>query len=232
MKIRIKNRSVIIMMMLSIFILFSCNIMENTDDIPGDKNAFDPITAIPEVSAFAGDNAVLMSLVASLIKADGTIDIDAEYKPRVQYIFINKLAPEKEENVDSDVPMGVTQTAKNTSEKAEYIKVIIKKPYKEERQKMDEADRSVVYRTFIHGGMERIILRVYLFSEYKELYQIAQAASKPLSFRTIWQKAIDLGAPSDNVVALISYDYKEGYTFEISQTDYKYKFDLTGKQID
>ncbi len=231
MEIRIKNRSVIIMMLLSTFILFSCNIIENTDDIPDDKNAFDPIIAIPEVSAFAGDNAVLRSLEAFLIKTDGTIDIDAEYKPWVQYNFINKLTPEKEENADSDGPIGVTQTAKDTTEKAELIKVIIIKPYTKEVQTLD-ADRNVRNRTFIHGGMERIILRVHLFSKYKELYQIAQAASTPLSFRTIWQKAIDLGAPSDNVVANIKYDYKEGYTFEISQTDYKYKFDLTGKQID
>ena len=96
MEIRIKNRSVIIMMLISTFILFSCNIIENTDNIPDNKNAFDPIIAIPEVSAFAGDNVVLRSLVAYLIKTDGTIDIDAEYEPRVQYIFINKLTPENE----------------------------------------------------------------------------------------------------------------------------------------
>ena len=214
-------------MLLITFTLFSCSRMENTADIPGDKNAFDPIIALPEVSAFAGDDVVLFSLEAWFIKPTGTIDIDADYKPWIQYNFIKKHTPVKEKDVQSDVPLGTITTSKDNTEKAEAISVQIIKPYTHEVRTADDEG----FNSYKHGGMERS-MRVDPFSSWKEVYQTSVVAPAPLPFSTIWQKAIDLGAPSDNVVANIKYDSKNGYTFEISQTNYKYKFDLTGKQID
>ncbi|MCS7071830.1 MAG: hypothetical protein NZM00_10020, partial [Anaerolinea sp.] len=52
-------------------------------------DAFDPVAALPDVRAFAGEGALLAEIYATSVRPDGTIDLNATYTPQpyVDYQF-------------------------------------------------------------------------------------------------------------------------------------------------
>ncbi len=236
MKNRKRNWFAIIIMLIITLGVFSCRTpIDNTANIPGDINAFDPVAAIPKVAVFAGKTVnwdfsksikgvVLLSIEARLIRPNGTMDIEAEYKPTARYKFLAMPVPEKEKKERSTVPLGAQKEIQDTVKRVDYVQIFILKP---EKRNVREAGYEGT-RMMKHAGMEKVVKAGYRFSSWEHSYRIGEVASPPLSFSLIWQKAIEQGAPSENAVANIFYDVENGYTFEIEQTDYKYTFNLKG----
>ena len=72
--------------------------------------------------------------------------------------------------------------------------------------------------------------KIYDYDEIKKLESGYRALPEPLSISRIWKKAIEAGAPTENVVANIHF-WKGSYLFEIDGTDFKYTFDGDGRLV-
>jgi hypothetical protein len=64
----------------------------DTRAIPGNAAKFDPVASLPEVAAFAGEGAQLLSIDAHYVRSDGTMELTAEnYHPYVEYDFVRPV---------------------------------------------------------------------------------------------------------------------------------------------
>lgn len=70
------------------YIVVGCANTDNTAPAPGNLNAFNPIGAFPKIAAFAGEQAGIVEIVAKYVLPNGTMDLEAEYKPNVEYRFV------------------------------------------------------------------------------------------------------------------------------------------------
>jgi len=213
----------------------SCNRVSYTANLPGDKDNFKPVEALPKVSKFVNKDQILdpdsytckqriiLSIEAVNIKPNGTMDLEAENEPYVLYYFV--------------APCSTANTEPVT--KSYLTKVRIFKPYTDE-SKVQARDLAVTeYVSKHHGGMEKSKAEwypeskgeKYNYQTITENIEKVYSARTPVSFAKIWQKAIEAGAPSEDVVATIEYHALYGYTFKINNTDYQYQFDLDGSLI-
>lgn len=93
-------------------LFFSCGKkVQDTKKLPGDKNSFDVITAIPAIGNFLKkdnlylykglydvEDPQLLRFKAEFVKSDGTLDLEAEYEPTVHYEFIVTIIPDQKKN--------------------------------------------------------------------------------------------------------------------------------------
>ncbi len=207
-----------------ICILFFIGCKKNTMDVPGKIEQFDPIESLPEVAEYAGDGAMLVNLYARYVKPDGTLNLNEDYGPYVQYLFIIPCITEGQKYTETTTPLGV----KNELTAAqvpywEYVSVIVENPhwesYSVDDEDYDEYD----------AGMERAVGGgIYELEEANRVLLKYKTYNNPISFYDIWQKTITAGAPGRNVVASIYY-YEGNYIFTIDGTEYNYNFDNNGE---
>src|SRR5690606_6431707 len=69
-------------------IVTGCCAVENTAAPPGDLERFDPIALFSEMAAYAGPEPRLVGMRATYVKPDGTMDLTADYHPRLQIDFV------------------------------------------------------------------------------------------------------------------------------------------------
>lgn len=236
----------------------ACQREVNTADLPGDKKKFDPIVALPKVTKYINKEPVLnlelfnigtlylLDIRAIYIKPDGTLDLTSDYEPKVFYTYIYQYTEkEKEEEPEKKHPIGVERVEKIKKEAKPPIWVThgirIIKPYRRKRVVEGRDSGKSQEEYFYHGGMQKYSIgwpyppekgEQYKYKTILENIDKVISAPPPLSFAEIWQKAINAGAPHENTVAIIEYNALYGYTFEIKNTDYKYRFDLAGSLIE
>jgi hypothetical protein len=67
--------------------------MVDTRPVPGDPRNFDPVAALPGVREYAGEGAQLVSIEAYYVRSDGTLDLNASYRPYTTYKFYREVPP-------------------------------------------------------------------------------------------------------------------------------------------
>lgn len=171
-------------------------------DVPGDARSFDPIARLPEVAAYAGAGARLVALEVALVRADGTLDLEAPYtpKPTAKYTF----AREVPRPADA-APPGVGGSG--TGPWHERITIVVSDPGERRRLTTTNgnAQRTVNYVT---KGMQREVEKA---TASKTAF-IDTVACPP---KQLWQAALTKGAPADGV-ARISYESAGGIRFNIT----------------
>ena len=220
-----KNRFQVFLLMLVLLFLYSCGYY-----IPGDYKAYDPVASLPGIVMYAesvkeppdyieGGDVYLTAIQAAYIKPDGTINVLEEgFNPNCTYEFVKKIKPADDK---SNAPLGVGSSIKETKY-AQGIHVIVSRPRDED---------FINYNAGTVGKYHENGLNVnYTIKGWDKKYDSLKDET-PLSFKTIWQKAIEAGAPSENAVAIINYWYNSGYLFRIQNTEYKYRFDRNGDLI-
>lgn len=207
--------AVIVFIMLLVGIVHYKIFDPNAGMIPGKLNAFDPVKSLPEIQDFAGKDSILISISASYVKPDGTMDLKAKYLPQVTYIFYRPI--HEVYKPESDLPAGIIEN-KIVTYDAETIIVFIRKPG------YSHPTVNGVETTERDTGMTK-----HCTKEAKDVYKDRTVKGPPLSFKQIWELAIKNDAPQD-AVAFITYDIS-GYKFSILYTPYNFKFDLNGDLI-
>lgn len=68
-----------------------------TTELPGKARAFASFEALAAVTGYAGPGAKLVSIEVALVRADGTLDLEAPFtpKPDVTYTFARELPPHR-----------------------------------------------------------------------------------------------------------------------------------------
>lgn len=182
---------------------------EDTREIEGDGNAYDPIAAFDTVSAYAGENAQLLSIEAYYVRSDGTLDLYADYFPRVDYDFYVEVSNE----AGDDVPLGAPNSSANADTLYQAVSIAVWQPYQ-----MRSVSTSRSY-SYMHMGMERDI------SEPQRSKPSNGVPAPACHFADLWATAIEKNdAPSD-AVAIIRYN-SDGYNFSISDTNIRMQFDF------
>jgi hypothetical protein len=182
-----------------------CAPSNGTVDVPGPVRSFDPVAALPQVQAFVGGGAKLVSLKAVHVRGDGTVDLEAPYHQDdpITYRFVrpSRAVP------DPNVPIG----ARGKVLPFEAIVVHVTRPH-------------TVYVT-CSGGRGRCEWRHQGMRSYGPYG--AESESVPpapgCGLRSLWSEANRRGAPA-NAVATIVYT-KDGFDFAIPDTPTALHFD-------
>jgi hypothetical protein len=207
---------------------------------PGDPRAFDAVAVLPEVDAFAGDDAKLVSIEAEYVRPDGTADTRASYVDRSDrvavYRFIVPFEPPATPKRDASVPLGVGPGPTQWPE-LEGIEVEIVRPYWVNSVVVSGNTRSESvdkHRGMRNKGLAFSVATEPLTEEEREWeshlsshhrqVRLEHVVPPPAcTFQTLWSEAIARGVPSD-AVATIRYDHR-GYLFEIRHTEHALQFD-------
>jgi hypothetical protein len=180
----------------------------DTKDIEGEAEAYDPIAAYDTVSTYAGNNAQLISIEAYYVHSDGTLDLHADYYPRVDYEFYIVVSDE----AGNEIPLGAPNSTANAEVLYQAVTISVWDPG---QTRSVSTSRSYSY---VHLGMEREI------SEPVRVKPAEPIPAPACSFADLWAIAIaEENAPAD-AVAIIRYD-ADGYEFSINDTDVRMQFD-------
>jgi hypothetical protein len=198
-------------------------IIEQTAEIPGDPKTFDPVASLPTVKAHAGPTAKLVSIDASYVKSDGTLDLTVTkpYSPEVTYNF---FAAATDENREAP-PLGAGGVEGGFWYKS--IDVDVYEPGQWRHVTSMGSGGSSEY-SYQNKGMDK--------DEGSVIYGKPVEITEPkCSFKDLWAAVIEKGAPKDAVADIeynLRYDGKPRYTFDISGTDYDYDFGEDCKMIE
>lgn len=174
--------------------------------VPGDATHFDPITAFDEVQKFAGEGAMLLSMDATYVRSDGTLDLTAEaYRPTVTYAFVRQLA----EPPTNAPPIGAGGSVND--EWFEPIEVELSRPGQGYTRRTGGGEIS-----YVNQGMERDV-ETAVNRMSQEVIEAPQC-----SLAKLWESALAQDAPRE-AVAIIHYD-ADGYDFRISDTNISLEF--------
>lgn len=180
-----------------------------TETIEGEGNAYDPIAAYDTVSAFAGNNAQLLSIEAYYVRSDGTMDLYAEYFPRVDYEFYTLADSE----TGNDIPLGAPNSTADAEVLYQRVDISVWQPYQ-----MRSVSTSSSY-TYMHLGMGRDV------DEPVRDKPAEPIPAPACHFSDLWATAIAEENAPENAVAVIQYN-QEGYSFYINDTDVRMSFDF------
>jgi hypothetical protein len=186
-----------------------CGYMEPGNfDVPGDAHKFDPVAQYDAVAEKAGKGCKFLGLKARYVRANGTLNLHASYKPEVKYAFIRDN-PKKEKSAE---PKGV-----GSKKRA---------PYQTVTMTLSEPGRTS-HVTRKGAGCRS---GEYTVRYFGMLRTTSTASSSPdrfppkpkCSFAKLWNIAQKNGA-DPSAVAIISYGI-DGYDFSIKDTDVKLHF--------
>lgn len=191
--------------------LSGCTTADNTAAPPGDVRNFDPVASFEAMAAYAGPDARLVSLQAWFVRTDGTLDLEADYRPRVTAEFVTRAT---EADVAAQGP------------RAPGSGFAVGDP-------LDTAldVRAPHWQHVSSGGSEWDEKHLGMGRRPGGKASARKFADTPTCpFRQLWQQAKQRGAPTD-VVAIIRYD-ATGYTFEANGRDFKVRFAADCTPID
>lgn len=182
----------------------------DTTEVPGDPGAFEPYAAYPQVRAYAGPGAELVEIEVSLVRADGTLDLEATYspKPDVTYTFV-RVVPRPA----NAPPPGATGTS--SDEWHERVTVRAYEPG-QRRQRTEQKGNVRTTVQYTNKGMERD-------ADEPSSQPVTTIPAPACDIREFWKAAIAAGAPSDGV-ARVRYD-EDGYRFTVSGYGVNLAFD-------
>jgi len=163
---------------------------------PGDPAQFDPVAAYPKVVKIAGSMGKLNTIEAKYVQPNGTLNLNAEYRPSVRYSFVR-------EYLGKDKVSGPVGTGR-PSGKFENVTVVMEKPAVYSRQRGGGCQ----------GENRTQHLSRYMWRRATRSSSSGKLADPPkCSFADLWKKAIARGLPT-NAVAIIRYS-RRGYEFHI-----------------
>lgn len=183
------------------------SVVPDTRPLPANTSAdaFDPVAALPDIRAFAGDGALLAEIYATSVRPDGTLNLNATYTPQpyVDYQFY-RLVPRPE----NAPPIG----AGGTSGGPWFEPITISAYQPGQMSLISHTGGGVNVRTqFVNQGLARQIdapTTSVTFNTDRSLLDPA------CSFAELWAQALTQGAPAE-AVASIHYT-ASGYDFIIS----------------
>ena len=183
----------------------------DTRPVPGDASNFDPVGALPGVTAYAGDGAQLISIDAEYVRSDGTMELTATYSPApsVEYKFVHKVP-----RPDNAAPVGAGGA--NTGDWYEPITIDASQPGKWWSVSKTSGNVTTKY-SYMNQGMERET------STPENGLDSEIVPAPACSFAELWKVALKKDAPKD-AVATIEYD-QNGYRFNIIGLGYDLDFD-------
>jgi hypothetical protein len=185
-----------------------------TRAVPGTASSFDPISNFQAVREFAGPDAQFISLRASNVRSDGTLDLTATYSsaPRVEYNFAREIP----RPADAP-PVGAGGTG--TGPWYEPITVEAYKPG--QRSQISTVNGGVrVSFQHVNEGLTRSV-SVASTGLADKLVDAPQC-----SFKNLWQTTLEANRKAQkDAVAIISYD-SDGYDFVISGLGVSLQFDM------
>jgi hypothetical protein len=199
-------------------VYFACSGMfaqmmgERTYDIPGDTSHFDPFASLPEVRKRIPAGSKLVSIEATFVRSDGTMDLNADYTPFPQttYKFIHLL----DKAPDNAPPIG----AGRGPDDQWYEEVIVGCWRPGQTRSVSKTSGNVRTRyTYKHLGMD-VDIRDPQAGKPEEGIPDPKCSTQKL-----WEMAISKGADR-NAVARIEYD-KDGYEFRIDRTNVRFRCD-------
>jgi hypothetical protein len=181
--------------------------LADTRPVPGDSRHFDPIAAYPVIVDYAGGKSNLVSIFALYVRSDGTLDLNASYRPYVTYEFYREM-----DTPPADAPpVGAGGTVSGTWYEPVQIRAY------EPGQWRRVSGGGVGY-TYMNQGMERD-------TSSPTTNPSDEFVDMPVcSFKQLWDVALTKDAPKD-AVATIEYDI-DGYEFRISDTSISLEFDF------
>jgi hypothetical protein len=179
----------------------------HTRDVPGDPDNFDPIAAFPAVQEYAGENALFVEMRANYVRADGTMELTASYRPRpsVTYEFVQEVP-----RPDDAPPVG----AGGANTGPWYQRVIV------------EVENPGQWYSVTSGSSEYSYKNRGMSRETRSPSTMAYQEAVPpptCDLATFWEVAQHEDAPMD-AVAIITYD-ADSYTFVISGLSIYLEFD-------
>ena len=176
----------------------------DTTPAPGEPERFRPVEHYGAIADFAGGNVRLIRMNAKYVKADGTIDLTADYEPDVEFRFVRGRA------VQRDAPRGVTGPV----EGLESVSVQVTAPWTFEEESSNT--RTSGSHWVVNRGLRR----------YTGRLTVQQDTTSPpkCTLGAIWKAAAAAGAPTD-AVATISY-FGDVYHFRIDAGDRPFTMQL------
>ena len=152
-----------------------------TDPILGDGSHFDPVAAYPQIAKIAGDGLHFIGMDIYYVRSDGTLDLNASYKPYANYSFFQYM-----DGAPTDAPP-VGAGGKLNAKWYQPSLVAVRGPDNPgEKSKVDRYDEKPT----------------------NAMLPIVPAPTCPL--KQLWAVALDKGAPI-KAVATIYYDVKGYY---------------------
>ncbi len=184
-----------------------------TRPVMGDAANFDFSAAWGDIQAFAGADARLLEFRAQGIRSDGTLDLTANYTPRVDL----KFAREVPRPADAP-PLGA---GGGPGPYYEPIEIEIYKPGTRRSVSSTSNGVRTTYQ-YVNDGMVRRTSTVTTSLGGTFI------PAPECTFAELWQTALRQGAPAE-AVAVIEYD-ERGYTFRIKDINFVRNFD-TGCRV-
>jgi hypothetical protein len=185
--------------------------MADTREVPGDATRFDPIANFATIKAYAGSGAQLTGMDAYYVRSDGTLDLTADYYPRVDLDFV----------IPTTAPANAPPIGAGGSADGEwYIPVEVDIFQPGQWRKVSSSGRSY---TYMNRGMQRDV-------EEPTSSERTILPDPACSFADLWAVALTKDAPS-GAVAMIDYD-ASGYRFYISDVSISLQFDMDCQLIE
>ncbi len=183
---------------------------------PGSATQFDLVAALPEVEAYVGSGAQLLLFDARHVRADGTMDLTAAYRPspEVDYVFTRAVPPP-----DTAPPLGTTQSSSTWQQR---VTVKVSRPGQRFFVNSKQGGLTLSYN-YVNKGMEKTV-------NDPAFTNVPEGTDRQIcSLRDLWQQAIQLGVPQDGV-ATITYNSRD-YRFKQHGSVKTYIFGLDCKLI-
>jgi hypothetical protein len=177
----------------------------DTREVPGDATRFDPIANFQAIKDYAGEGALLTGFDAYFVRADGTLDLTAEYYPRVSVTFV----------IPTDAPADAPPIGAGGAMDGKWFIPVTIDIY-QPGQWRKVTSNSLSY-TYVNRGMQRDT------DDPTSADQLI-LPDPSCSFAKMWTEAIKRDAPS-SAVAIIDYD-AYGYHFRISDVSISLEFGL------
>jgi len=195
----------------------SCARMFGTETYPlKSANRFDPFVGIEEVRQRVGKEARLVSVEASYVRSDGTMDLTATYKPapNVTYVFVTPL----DKAPDNAPPIGAGRKPGDVW--IQEVRVSCYQPG-QFRSVMRMSVGSTTKYQYHNEGMD-------LSRGTATMGTLVPDIGPPkVSTAELWKMAAEKGAPKD-AVARITFD-KNGYELSITGLPNRVELGSDGK---
>ncbi len=184
--------------------------------VKGDPAHFDPIASLNDARTFAGSGSQLVSLVASYVRSDGTMDLTATYTPgpNTEYKFVREVP-----RPTNAPPVGAGGT--KNGKWYEAVTINVYQPGQTSYVRSFGGNVSTSY-SYTNEGMEKDVDDPTTNPDGPVL------PDPKCSFVDLWKQAIKKDAPKD-AVAVITYS-ENGYDFNITGT-MDMQFDTNCKPI-
>ncbi len=189
---------------------------EETFDLKGDPTRFDPFAAIDEMRSHIDMNAKLSKISVNYVKADGTMDLSAKYRPTVDYDFYREL----EEAPEDAPPVGAGGT--KTGKWYEPVQAEVYVPGQWRHVTRMGGGMNTEY-SYVNKGID-------LDRDPPTTTPSEFVEDPTCTIADFWKVAIKKGAPAD-AVARVDYGTR-GYDFRISDAKINLEFDNNCKLKD